>query len=133
MWASQPSIPFLPPAYHLLLLVLFPLASCLTLSELRHRSIYQVLTDRFARPDDHLAPCDLARKSYCGGTWKGIERKLGYIQGMGFDTGTCFPGWWCPRHYAQSAESVVWISPVVLNVELEEDTAYHGECASASS
>jgi alpha-amylase len=71
----------------LLALLLLPLATCLTQSELRHRSIYQVLTDRFARPDEHMAPCDLARRRYCGGTWKGLERKLGYIQGMGFDTG----------------------------------------------
>jgi hypothetical protein len=75
------------PIAVLLALLLLPLATCLTQSELRHRSIYQVLTDRFARPDEHMAPCDLARRRYCGGTWKGIERKLGYIQGMGFDTG----------------------------------------------
>ena len=24
---------------------------------------------------------------YCGGTWKGLESRLGYIQEMGFDTG----------------------------------------------
>lgn len=69
--------------------VLLALVEGLTTPELRHRSIYQILTDRFARPDDVLAPCDLLYKPYCGGTWKGIERKLDYIQGMGFDTGQC--------------------------------------------
>ncbi|WWC57906.1 uncharacterized protein I303_100441 [Kwoniella dejecticola CBS 10117] len=81
----------------LLLFALFPLVQSLTTSELRSRSIYQVLTDRFARSDDDNTPCDPADKKHCGGSWKGIERKLDYIQGMGFDT--------------------VWISPVVANIE----------------
>jgi alpha-amylase len=55
--------------------------------DLRHRSIYQVLTDRFARSDGALAPCELGAKQYCGGDWKGIEQRIDYIQGMGFDTG----------------------------------------------
>jgi alpha-amylase len=60
----------------------------LTQEQLRHRSIYQVLTDRFARSDGRWdAPCDLGARDYCGGDWKGIEGMLGYIQGMGFDTG----------------------------------------------
>ena len=63
------------------------LASALTLPELRHRTIYQVLTDRFARGDGLTPACDTGRREYCGGTWKGIEARLGYIQDMGFDTG----------------------------------------------
>jgi alpha-amylase len=59
--------------------------------DLRQRSIYQVLTDRFARGDgldgDPRAACDPAEKRYCGGTWRGIAQRLEYIQGMGFDTG----------------------------------------------
>lgn len=30
--------------------------------------------------------CDPTERDYCGGTWKGVERNLGYIQQMGFDT-----------------------------------------------
>jgi hypothetical protein len=64
------------------------------LSDLRRRSIYQVLTDRFgldlglnADGTEKMVRCDPDERRYCGGTWKGIERRLGYIQGMGFDTG----------------------------------------------
>ena len=47
-------------------------------------SIYQVVVDRFARPDNSTtAPCDLEK--YCGGTWQGLINRLDYIQGMGFD------------------------------------------------
>ena len=89
-------LPRWPLAFSLLLVVLLTSSLCLAGSydDLRHRSIYQVLTDRFSRPDDILAPCDLARRPYCGGTWKGIERRLGYIQGMGFDTGASLVWGW---------------------------------------
>ena len=56
----------------------------------RSRSIYQVLTDRFAGAS---GACDL--HNYCGGTWAGLEQQLDYIQALGFDA--------------------VWISPVVDN------------------
>lgn len=61
--------------------------SALTTPELRSRSIYQIFTDRFARHDGLAPYCDTSQRSYCGGTWKGIEGRLDYIQGMGFDTG----------------------------------------------
>jgi len=64
------------------------------------RTIYQVLTDRFATASGSGGSCDLSR--YCGGVFKGIEKKLDYIQGMGFDA--------------------VWISPIVKNT----DQGYHG-------
>jgi alpha-amylase len=64
----------------------------------RAQSIYQVVTDRFARTDlSTSAPCDPAAQVYCGGTWKGLIAKLDYIQGMGF--------------------TAVWISPVVKQIE----------------
>ncbi|ODO01867.1 hypothetical protein L198_02595 [Cryptococcus wingfieldii CBS 7118] len=96
----------------LYLLLLLPLAQSLQQAQLRDRSIYQLLTDRFARSDNTSPYCDVTKKEYCGGTWKGIEERLDYIQGMGFDT--------------------VWISPVVANVELEGrgHEAYHGYWAS---
>lgn len=76
-------------------------------NSIRGRSIYQVLTDRFARTDPtNTSACKTG--TYCGGTWLGLISRLDYIQGMGFDT--------------------VWISPIVDNIE--EPTpygeAYHG-------
>jgi hypothetical protein len=66
------------------------------------RSIYQLLTDRFANNGD-IAPkvCNQLYE-YCGGTWKGITRNLDYIQDMGFDA--------------------IWISPIVKNTP----KGYHG-------
>lgn len=54
----------------------------------KQRSIYQVLTDRFA-PDtaaEESGSCQYLNSPYCGGTWQGIIRRLDYIQGMGFDS-----------------------------------------------
>jgi alpha-amylase len=75
----------------------------------RSRSIYQVLTDRFARTDGSTsAPCDTADRVYCGGSFKGIQNHLDYIQGMGFDA--------------------IWISPVTAQLKgnTEYGYAYHG-------
>jgi len=78
--------------------------SLLTLSlagltrEWQSRSVYQVLTDRFAGPTKPCTNLD----DYCGGTWKGIKSKLDYIAGMGF--------------------SAIWISPIQHN----RDKGYHG-------
>jgi alpha-amylase len=69
---------------------LFTSASAKTAAEWRQSSIYQVVTDRFALTDGSAPSCGI--RSYCGGTWKGLEKKLDYIQAMGFDA--------------------VWISPV---------------------
>eukprot|EP00929_Paragymnodinium_shiwhaense_P033920 TRINITY_DN18534_c0_g1_i1.p1 TRINITY_DN18534_c0_g1~~TRINITY_DN18534_c0_g1_i1.p1 ORF type:complete len:532 (-),score=86.73 TRINITY_DN18534_c0_g1_i1:502-2097(-) len=75
------------------------------------RSIYFVVTDRFAQNDAEAnseAP-SCAGRGWCGGTLKGVERRLDYIQGMGFDA--------------------VWITPVVKQAEWLDaynGTAYHG-------
>jgi hypothetical protein len=70
-------------AYHTLFLALCTVASGLTPAQWRSQSIYQVITDRFARTDSSTtAACDLNR--YCGGTWQGLINKLDYIQNMGF-------------------------------------------------
>ena len=58
------------------------------------RTIYQILTDRFARTTD-TGNCNYSK--YCGGNFQGIINKLDYIKGMGFD--------------------VIWISPIVENTE----------------
>ncbi|KAJ3210013.1 Alpha-amylase A type-1/2 [Entophlyctis luteolus] len=71
------------------------------------RSIYQLLTDRFARPlSSPLGPYDNCTtgysSSFCGGTWQGVVERLAYISNMGFDA--------------------IWISPIVNNTS----TGYHG-------
>ena len=72
-----------------------------TAHEWRDRTIYQIITDRFAPTDPNKATCnDLG--NYCGGTFKGIEHNLNYIQGMGFNA--------------------IWISPVQTN----SPGGYHG-------
>ena len=69
--------------------------------EWKSRTIYQVVTDRFARTDGLKTPCaDLS--DYCGGTFKGIIQNLDYITSMGFDA--------------------IWISPIIENT----DKGYHG-------
>jgi len=73
-------------------------ASALSAAEWRKQSIYQVVTDRFARTDlSTTAPCRTTDQVYCGGTWRGLISKLDYIQGMGF--------------------TAVWISPVVKQID----------------
>ncbi|KAI5210720.1 putative alpha-amylase [Aureobasidium subglaciale] len=75
--------------------------------EWRSQSIYQIMTDRFARTDGSTtSSCDLG--DYCGGTWKGLVNHLDYIQDMGF--------------------TAVWISPVVENVNgsTADGSSYHG-------
>jgi len=69
--------------------------------EWKGRTIYQLLTDRFAKNGGNKDPCH-NWYSYCGGTYRGILDNLDYILDMGFDA--------------------IWISPVVDNVE----GAYHG-------
>jgi alpha-amylase len=72
-----------------------------TAEEWKSRSVYQLLTDRFARTNGDETPCDNLN-DYCGGTFKGIQNNLDYIQGMGFDA--------------------IWISPIVANTP----GGYHG-------
>ena len=70
--------------------------------EWKSRSIYQILTDRFAKTgeDSKIECSDLTK--YCGGTFKGIQQNLDYISGMGFNA--------------------IWISPPLKNKE----NSYHG-------
>lgn len=77
---------------------------CHNKEEWKSRTIYQIITDRFARTDGSTNGCnDL--KNYCGGTFRGIINNLDYVQGMGFDA--------------------IWISPVVKN----SPGRYHGYAA----
>lgn len=63
-------------------------------SSWQSRNIYFVLTDRIARSatDGGGGSCGNLG-DYCGGTFKGLEGKLDYIRGMGFNA--------------------IWITPVV--------------------
>ncbi|KZT55581.1 glycoside hydrolase family 13 protein [Calocera cornea HHB12733] len=83
-------------------------------SDWQKRTVYQVMTDRFALPpaqDSTGAACDTGAQLPCGGTWAGIENHLDYIQAMGFDA--------------------IWISPIVAQLQVPlpppaDGTAYHG-------
>ncbi|KAL3469921.1 glycoside hydrolase superfamily [Aspergillus californicus] len=85
---------------------LLPLVSSVLAADVeawKSRNIYFALTDRIARSADDTggdACGDLG--DYCGGTFQGLESKLDYIQGMGFDA--------------------IWITPVVANAA----GGYHG-------
>lgn len=58
------------------------------------RNIYFVLTDRIARGSDDTGGNACGNLGdYCGGTFAGLEGKLDYIKGMGFDA--------------------IWLTPVV--------------------
>ncbi|RAH81948.1 alpha-amylase [Aspergillus japonicus CBS 114.51] len=73
------------------------------------RSVYQIVTDRFARTDNSTtAACDAAQGNYCGGSFRGIINRLDYIQELGFDA--------------------IWISPAQSQIsERTADlSAYHG-------
>jgi len=82
------------------------ISSAATPEQRRTRSIYQLLTDRFARTDSSTtAPCADGYQGFCGGSWKGIESHLDYIQGMDFDA--------------------IWISPITKQIN-NPSRAYHG-------
>jgi alpha-amylase len=62
----------------------------------RSRTIYFALTDRVARSASDTGGSACGNLGdYCGGTFQGLEGKLDYIKGMGFDA--------------------IWITPVVTS------------------
>ena len=84
-----------------IMLLGFSLCEHHTKEEWKSRSIYQLLTDRFASTDDSIKNC-VYLNNYCGGTFKGIMQHLDYIAGKGFDA--------------------IWISPPLKNKE----GSFHG-------
>ena len=82
-----------------IIFLLLSAISCKSRDEWKPRSIYQIITDRFARTSD-TGSCNYY--NYCGGNFRGIINKLDYIQGMGFDA--------------------IWVSPIIENLE----GSYHG-------
>jgi alpha-amylase len=84
-------------------------AHAANLAAWKSRTIYQTMTDRFARTDGSTThACNTTAGLYCGGTWLGTLSHLDYIQGMGFDA--------------------VMISPIVENVpdRVSYGESYHG-------
>lgn len=72
-----------------------------SLQEWKSKTIYQLLTDRFARTDGSNKPCQNLG-NYCGGTYRGLIEHLDYIQDLGFDA--------------------IWVTPILKNL----DGGYHG-------
>ncbi|KAI9819517.1 MAG: hypothetical protein M1827_006965 [Pycnora praestabilis] len=103
-----------------------------TAAQWRPRSIYQVLTDRFARTDGSTtATCNAGEGLYCGGTYQGLINKLDYIQDMGFTAvGPLLLKWEIRVQLLAMADYVlqIWISPVTLNLPQNtiDGEAYHG-------
>ena len=73
-----------------------------TAEEWKSRIIYQLLTDRFAHTDNDPSSRCSDLRGWCGGTFKGIQRRLDYIEQLG--------------------ANAIWISPIILNT----DGGYHG-------
>jgi alpha-amylase len=73
-----------------------------TANEWRSRTIYQILTDRFASTAVDTSKQCSNLSVYCGGNYNGLINKLDYIAGMGFDA--------------------IWISPMPTNLGND----YHG-------
>ena len=55
------------------------LAEAKTAEEWKSRTVYQLLTDRFAKADGESTDACSDLHNYCGGTFEGIEDHLDYI------------------------------------------------------
>lgn len=81
-----------------------PFVTAATTDEWKTRSIYFVLTDRIARgSDDNGGSACGNLGDYCGGTFKGLQGKLDYIKGLGFDA-----IWITPVIASELNETIVW-------------------------
>ncbi|KAJ5301739.1 hypothetical protein N7508_006602 [Penicillium antarcticum] len=91
---------------HSLTAFLLPLICTVSAADVKawkSRNIYFALTDRIARGSDDIGGDACGNLgNYCGGTFQGLESKLDYIKGMGFDA--------------------IWITPVIANAP----GGYHG-------
>jgi alpha-amylase len=77
----------------------------------RDRTVYQLLTDRYANGDGsndwNVSRDDSALARYQGGDWEGLMDRVDYLEELGVDT--------------------IWISPVFRNVEEDAGvSSYHG-------
>jgi alpha-amylase len=92
---------------------LLSVAFCRSASEWRSRSVYQLLTDRFASDESPLRCTEQVllentTRNYCGGTYRAAISQLDYITDLGFDA--------------------IWISPIPSNVDGETvyGVGWHG-------
>lgn len=102
------------------LLHLVTIVTAADTSAWKSRSIYFTLTDRVARSssDTGGGSCsDLG--NYCGGTFKGLESKLDYIKGLGFDA-----IWMTP--VVTSEQSPSCILQYWLTLPTDSAGGYHG-------
>ena len=105
--STPPPLAVLLPFALLLLLSCLPFpASARSADEWKSRTVYQLLTDRYARDPANTARCTDA--DYCGGNFHFLTQKLDYIQALGCDA--------------------VWISPVVTNAP----RGFHGQAHTAA-
>lgn len=95
-------------------------------AEWKKRSIYQILTDRFATTGREDPDIDISQRQYCGGTWQGIISHLDYVQGMGFDAIWISPVRWKLDHVMMLP--LLMFYQVTKNIEEQVfwGTAYHG-------
>lgn len=94
-----------------------------TTEQWRSRSIYQVIVDRYARTDGSTtAACDVEEQIHCGGTWKGLENKLDYIQGMGFTAVSL-------SHYATSVSEKRLTQTLQPDLDLAHHQRHRGQLA----
>ncbi|EDN96850.1 hypothetical protein SS1G_01776 [Sclerotinia sclerotiorum 1980 UF-70] len=91
----------------------------------RSQSIYQVITDRFARTDGSTtASCNV--NEYCGGSWQGIIKHLDYIQNMGFTAdGSSYHGYWAQNIYQVNSN---FGTPADLKALSAAKSYYHPFC-----
>lgn len=97
------------PMFFFSMLLLIHISLQASPTDWRSRSIYQIVTDRFALTNGSKSvPCDARIGNYCGGTWKGITNQLDYVANMGFDA--------------------IWISPITKQLEQRtgDNESYHG-------
>ena len=94
----------------LLILAIISFSHAANSAEWATRTIYQVLTDRFASPTNSpcpfVPPFSLPLNVYCGGTWAALASRLDYIRGMGFDA--------------------IWISPIVDQIQFDVSAGFQG-------
>ena len=84
----------------------------------RAQSIYQVLTDRFARTDGStIATCNTGDQVYCGGSWQGIINHLDYIQNMGFTAVSSH------KNCNEAAVDRSWLSPMIIWLHARADAS----------
>ncbi|KAJ1559596.1 hypothetical protein HK405_010023 [Cladochytrium tenue] len=93
--------------------IIFKPVSAATVEEWRTRTIYRLFIDRFGKEDDDINIC-LNLNDYCGGTFKGVIKRLDYIANMGFDAilinpvvqqyGRGYHGYWSQNLYEINPE-----------------------------